>query len=146
MRDVVTKKRRLWLAGRTPGTMSMFDGIYCVWNAYFIVVPVDFITMTSQWASWRLKSPAIRRFNQQFVQVSKKTSKSALPAFMRKSIGDRWFPSQEEPIMRNMMTSSNGNIFRVTGPLCGEFTGPRWIPHTKASDAELWCLLWSAPE
>ena len=83
-----------------------------------------------------------------------------------------------------MMTSSNGNIFRVTGPLCGEFTGPgefptqrpvtrsfdvslicvwingwvnnreagdlrryrghydrsRWIPHTKASDAELWCF------
>ena len=23
-----------------------------------------------------------------------------------------------------MMTSSNGNIFRVTGYLCGEFTGP----------------------
>ena len=23
-----------------------------------------------------------------------------------------------------MMTSWNGNIFRVTGPLCGEFTGP----------------------
>ena len=23
---------------------------------------------------------------------------------------------------RNMMTSSNGNTFRVTGPLCGEFT------------------------
>ena len=34
----------------------------------------------------------------------------------------------------------------VTGHLCGEFTGPRWIPHTKASDAELWCLLWSASE
>ena len=34
-----------------------------------------------------------------------------------------------------MMTSSNGNIFRVTGHLCGEFTGPRWIPLTKASDA-----------
>ena len=27
-----------------------------------------------------------------------------------------------------MMTSSNGNIFRATGHLCGEFTGPRWIP------------------
>ena len=50
------------------------------------------------------------------------------------------------PMSVNMMTSSNGNIFRVTGHLCGEFTGPRWIPHTKASDAELWCLLWSAPE
>ena len=47
---------------------------------------------------------------------------------------------------QNMMTSSNGKIFRVTGPLCGEFTGPRWIPRTKASDAELWCFLWSAPE
>ena len=42
-----------------------------------------------------------------------------------------------------MMTPSNGNIFRVTGPLCGEFNGHRWIPLTKASDAELWCLLWS---
>ena len=34
-----------------------------------------------------------------------------------------------------MMTSSNGNLFRVTGPLCGEITCHRWIPHTKASDA-----------
>ena len=42
-----------------------------------------------------------------------------------------------------MMTSSNGNIFRVTGHLCGEFPGDRWIPLTKASDAELWCFLWS---
>ena len=33
-----------------------------------------------------------------------------------------------------------------TGHLCGEFTGQRWIPYTKASDAELWCFLWSAPE
>ena len=39
-----------------------------------------------------------------------------------------------------MMTSSNGNIFRVTGHLCGEFTGDRWIPRTKASEAELWCF------
>ena len=39
----------------------------------------------------------------------------------------------------NMMTSSNGNIFRVTGPY--------WlIPLTQASDAVLWCFLWSAPE
>ena len=44
-----------------------------------------------------------------------------------------------------MKTSSNGNIFRITGPLWGEFAN-RWIPLTKASDAELWCFLWSAPE
>ena len=45
-----------------------------------------------------------------------------------------------------MMTSSNGNIFHITGHLWGEFTGHRWIPLTKASDAVLWCFLWSAPE
>ena len=45
-----------------------------------------------------------------------------------------------------MMTSSNGNIFRVTGPLWGESTGDRWIPLTKASDAEFWWFLWSASE
>ena len=45
-----------------------------------------------------------------------------------------------------MMTSSNGNIFRVTGHLCGEFIGDRWIPSTKASKAELWCFLYSVPE
>ena len=31
-------------------------------------------------------------------------------------------------------------------PFVGEFTGHRWIPLTKASDAELWCSLWSAPD
>ena len=45
-----------------------------------------------------------------------------------------------------MMTSANGNIFHITGPLWGESTGDRWIPLTKASDAELWYFLWSAPE
>ena len=40
-----------------------------------------------------------------------------------------------------MMTSSNGNIFPVTGHLCGEFTSHRWIPHPMASDVELWCFL-----
>ena len=28
--------------------------------------------------------------------------------------------------------NSNGNIFCVADPLCGEFTGPRWILRTKA--------------
>ena len=52
----------------------------------------------------------------------------------------------ENPYTGNMMMSSNGNIdlLRVTGHLCGEFTGHRWIPRTKASDVELWCILWSA--
>ena len=45
-----------------------------------------------------------------------------------------------------MMTSWNGNIFCVAGHLCGEFTGPRWIPRTNASDAGLWYFIWSASE
>ena len=49
------------------------------------------------------------------------------------------------PSLCIMMASSNGNIFGVTGTLCGEFTGPGEFP-TKASDAELWCFLWSASE
>ena len=32
------------------------------------------------------------------------------------------------------MTSSNGNIFRVTGPLCGEFTGPDWANNREAGE------------
>ena len=30
-----------------------------------------------------------------------------------------------------MMTSPNGNVFHVTGPLWGETTGQRWLPLTK---------------
>ena len=45
-----------------------------------------------------------------------------------------------------MVASSNGNSFRVTGPLWGEFTGDRWIPLPKANNAELWCFLKSATE
>ena len=37
-------------------------------------------------------------------------------------------PSRSSNGLYFMMTSSNGIIFRVTGPLCGEFTGDRWIP------------------
>ena len=36
----------------------------------------------------------------------------------------------------DMRTSSNGNISRVTGPLCGEFTGHRWILLTKDQGIE----------
>ena len=44
---------------------------------------------------------------------------------------------------RHQMKTSK---LRVIGPFCGEFLGHRWIPLTKASDALLGCLLWSASE
>ena len=60
-----------------------------------------------------------------------------LPYFMQNS-RSKYNPRKQ----LHMMTSSNGNIFRVTGHLCGEFTGHRWILRTKASDAELWCFFY----
>ena len=88
--------------------------------------------------------------------------------FVKESTGDHWIPFTNGQLrgkcfhlimsswhvslyrqhrvcwwLNIMMTSSNGNIFSVTGHLCGEFTGRRWIPRTKASDAEVWCFLWS---
>ena len=36
--------------------------------------------------------------------------------------------------------------FRVTGPFWGDPTDHRRIPLIKASDAELWCFLWSVLE
>ena len=39
----------------------------------------------------------------------------------------------------NIMTSSNGNIFRY-------WPFVRGIPRTKASDGDVWCFLWSVPE
>ena len=59
-----------------------------------------------------------------------------------------WLPLSQTPDtpVPLMIMSSNGNVFRVTGPLWGESTGHRCIPLTKASDAVLLCFLWSAPE
>ena len=53
-----------------------------------------------------------------------------------------WRETQYELVGVAMITSWNGNIFRVTGHLCGEFTGQRWIPRTKASDAENVSIPW----
>ena len=48
------------------------------------------------------------------------------------------------PNMSSMMTSSNGNIFRATGHLCGEFTGPGEFPIqrpvTRSFDFSLICV------
>ena len=65
-------------------------------------------------------------------------------------VGVTWLVYAVQSVLKGIrgyiITSSNGHILRVTGPLCGEFTGDRWIPLTKASDAELWCFLRYVPE
>ena len=78
-------------------------------------------------------------------------SKSNLPIVCKRKrdkipalYADNWplLPGSSCPNRPNhMMTSWNGNILCVTGHFCGEFTGHRWIPRTKASDSELWCYV-----
>ena len=63
----------------------------------------------------------------------------------------QWFPSpgtrfEQIPFSANMMTSSNENIFRVTGYLYGEFTGDRWIPPHKGQWRGALVFYVSAPE
>ena len=59
-------------------------------------------------------------------------------------------------IMSTDMASSSAMVVLTTGtyerlssqPVDFMMTSPnghRWIPHKKTSDAELWCILWSAP-
>ena len=123
--------------------------VSCLSSFFLISTTID-VT----WSPWRLKLPVNRLFVQQLVLAN------------NKAIGnlDFWPSVREYTPMAGefshkdllcgkcfyfvtfMMTSSNGSIFRVTGHLCGEFTGDRWISRTKANDAELWCFLWSAPE
>ena len=50
-------------------------------------------------------------------------------------LGQWWLEPVKVGII--MMTSSNGNFFCVTGPLCREFTGHQRIPLKKATYAEL---------
>ena len=44
------------------------------------------------------------------------------------NLGHHWLGYWDKGFDCSMMTSWNGNIFRVTGPLCGEFTGPGKFP------------------
>ena len=50
-----------------------------------MIVPMWFITVTSQWARWRLKSPTSRLFTQAFIQaqIKNKHQSSASLAFVR---------------------------------------------------------------
>ena len=90
-------------------------------------------------------------FNSLF-KVTKKTPSSTLLFVMR---GIHWqhlvFPSESVNSAvsatisyRCDLSSDDSRAWwrhqMETGPLCGEFTGHRWIPLTKVGDAEHWCF------
>ena len=79
--------------------------------------------------------------NKLFRWIRRTGLSNASPAFRTHLHGERsrWIGKIK------MMTSSNGNFF-VLLDLWGESTAHRWISHTKASNAELWCFRRCAPE
>ena len=99
----------------------------------------ELTTMTLLWASWRLKSRASRLFTQPFIQEQIKENIFAL--FLNVPVDNinicewLWFREYHRCYINwchvIIMTSSNGNIFRVDGPLWEESTGDRWVPLTK---------------
>ena len=125
-----------------------------------------FFVMT--WAPWYFKSSVTWLVVKQLVKASNKEN-IMTPHFWplwRESTGDCWIPlTQRTSAGENVSVSGRHHTnqikhvgvelsldviewkhFGVTGHLYGEFTGHRLIPHTKATDTELWCFLWSAPE
>ena len=81
---------------------------------------------------YKSKHPGTDQFSTQYAPIIKKTSRVVLLSIAI-VLGIIFLISMlthchcaSVPV--NMMTSSNGNIFRVTGPLCGEFTGPGDFP------------------
>ena len=132
------------------------------------------ITMTSWWGRWRLKSPASPLFTQPFIKAQIKENIKAprhWPLWGEFTGGGQWIPRTNGQLRGkcfHLMTSlCVGSVsmswhravypthkigcvalfvIMFYGRLCGKFTGPRWIPHTEASDEELWCFLWSASD
>ena len=87
-----------------------------------------FHLLTSSWISWGLKRTSwIWLFVIAFTQGGGVVGLRAWPG----SLQNTPIYSGIKRLTLNMMTLSNGNIFRITGPLCGEFTGHRWIPHKR---------------
>ena len=77
-------------------------------------------TCTNNWFSCDLRRHAMFRCN----------TSNGIATFLGVWISPESISASVKPwhMCEWMMTSSNGNIIRVTGPLCGEFTGPGEFP------------------
>ena len=124
------------LLGCNPDVLELYPLLveFFIGNTWYICIFRPFSSMI--WHTW---IPA---------QIAKTLGSTPIGYRSDVKLSDRYLIDVDQGSLLSviMMTSSNGDIFRVTGPLCGELTGHRLIPLTKASDAEPWCFLWSAPE
>ena len=79
-----------------------------------IMTPVSMAVTDDKWTMWLIMAWRCDKTN-------RRINRSSNLRRLRPSLG-------RIKLFVYMMTSSNGTIFRVTGPLCGEFTGPGEFP------------------
>ena len=136
---------------------------WITWHSHF----TSHVCCHQHWLFWKARGRAMRhvlsrhfnKFNyaltrqQHFENNAKcvkmhceRFDKMLITMYLKGRSFGAWSSFLEHHKMHCMMTSSNGNILLLTGPLWGKSTGHQWIPLTKTSDAGLWCFLWSPPE
>ena len=115
-----------------PFTVKPFEVI----EIFHLSRAIEYVYV-SRWAN--LQSDRYMRITWEYIYIYI-INQITTPCMKVISLADYTSSYWHEPIPEAkcpfMMTSSNGSIFRVTGHLCREFTGPRWIPLTKNTDAE----------
>ena len=148
-------RKSLWTIRRGPTDLSRSPWrscdvtlMTCIWCAYFI--PSGHHPPRVRISSSRLRFPeaifvALWEFHLKSVIITDPVCSDFLKVILIFFLCFVMLWSSSSTVS-STMTSLNENILRVTGHLSGENNGHRWIPLKKASDAELWCFLWSAPE
>ena len=126
MRVAILYKLSMYCASRTPITPWLYNSVFAL---SILATPVVVVHSYKQWTIKWGKSQSINKNSIQHYRHI-----TANP------------PVTKEPQGSRMIPSTNGNIFCITGSLWGESIDDRWIPLTKAGDAELWCFLWCAPK
>ena len=102
--------------------------IFIIWNP--ITQRKYKNTFYNQW--FHISYATMTRKNKKQTSVKYRFATNIIKATRNDCPGAMWNPNHTKGI-------------HVTGPLRWESTGKRWIPLTKASEAELWCFLSSAP-
>ena len=73
-------------------------------------------------------NPHLNKHTEILQRVNRRVNRLILMTMAGIEVWHQYFGTLVGRTLQAMKTSSNGNIFRVTGPLCGEFTGPGEFP------------------
>ena len=91
--------------------------VRCVWAKSWCI-----------WSTWERSRPGL--VSDKTAADERRTRRVEAKLYMGRDMALIWKQQKHIPVRSEniMMTSSNGNIFRATGHLCGDFTGPGEFP------------------